>query len=441
MKVLLVKCHKRTIFSRVEPIVTEPLELEYLSAILNRMNIPHRIYDALLEGGTFHGIFQEYKPDVLVLSGYITAVQVIKEYAEYSKGNQPNVKVVVGGVHAEVNMEDFFSEAVDVIIHSDGVNTFERVMRSEFAIECLEGIQGIAYQDHGSWRVNQRIYTDIEKLPIPDRSYFYQYKDRTKYLEYCPVAIVKTALSCPFQCSFCYCKLLNMGRYSERSVDSVIEELKGIEADVVWIVDDSFLLDRKRIQSFIHQIEENQIHKKFIAYSRVDFIAKNGDIIKKLKDIGFVELIVGMEAVDDHALEEYNKHCSAFENRRTVEIMERYGLRLTALFIAGIDFTKKDFFHLRRWIRKMKLESYTLSVFTPIKGIAEFEKYRGQIQTWDYEKWDFLHLVMKPTRMKPLSFYFQFYLVYAQQLVTSSLARRVVWQSIKKLIGGEGNRE
>jgi SAM-dependent methyltransferase len=47
MKVLLVKCHKKTIFSIFEPIRTEPLELEYLSALLGKAEVEHIIHDSL----------------------------------------------------------------------------------------------------------------------------------------------------------------------------------------------------------------------------------------------------------------------------------------------------------------------------------------------------------------------------------------------------------
>ncbi len=50
MKILLVKCHKKTIYSYLQPIVCEPLELEYISTILNGKQIDHMILDHLLDG-------------------------------------------------------------------------------------------------------------------------------------------------------------------------------------------------------------------------------------------------------------------------------------------------------------------------------------------------------------------------------------------------------
>ena len=440
MKVLLVKCHKKTIFSMLEPIVTEPLELEYLSGLLERMAIQHRIYDPLLEGGTFAEVFQAYEPDILVLSGYITAVDTVisfAQYAQYADNAQNRVaklKVVVGGVHAEINYEDFFVDGVDFIVHSDGINTFEKLVNSHFELEKARAIKGIAYHDGNKWQVNEKSETVLENMPLPNRSYFEKYQSRTKYLHYSPVAIVKSALGCPHKCNFCYCRLLNLGNYSIRSIEAVVEEIKGIKAEYIWIVDDSFLLDRERVLNFINEVERQGIVKKFIAYSRVDFIAKNEDLIKKLADIGFVELIVGMEAVEDQRLEEFNKHCSFDENKLAAAVLKENGIRLTALFIVGIDFTLKDFRRLSSRIKQMNLECYTFSIFTPLKGTEVYQAYENQINTRDYAKYDFLHLTLKPSKMNVAFFYLNFYLLYVEQFLRSRYIRSFITTEFLRLL-------
>lgn len=438
MKILLVKCHGKTIYSWAAPIITEPLELEYLSAMLKKQKVQHKIYDPILEGGRFEKVFQDYSPDVLLLSGYITAVDTIKGYARAAKEKNPQVKVLVGGVHAEINYHDFFISSIDLVVHSDGVNTLEKLIRCRLDLVQLKDLRGIAYRAKDNWVVNEPCYTTLETNPMPDRSYFNEHHQKTRYLDYSPIAIIKTALSCPHQCSFCYCKLLNGGHYTVREIDSVVEEIKQIESETIWIVDDSFLIDHKRVMNFIKALKSHGINKKFIAYSRVDFIVKHRELIKQLAEIGFVELIVGMEAVDDTKLTDFNKDTQALDNERASEILKEYGMKLTALFIADIDFTPADFKRLRSWIRKMKLESYTLSVFTPMKGTANFHEYEEHILNWEPQKWDFMHLVLKPHKMTTLGFYYQFYLVYLQQIFTSKIARRVVMNRLKNILSFGG---
>ncbi|WP_051569355.1 B12-binding domain-containing radical SAM protein [Alkaliphilus transvaalensis] len=441
MKVLLVKCHKKTIFSKIEPIITEPLELEYLATILNKDRINYRIYDQLLEGKSFHEVFHEYLPDVLILTGYITAVEVIIAHSRYAKDKNPKVKVVVGGVHAEVNYQDFFADTIDFIVHSDGLNGLQQLLNINFDLEQAVMIKGIAFKKKDQWQVNEKRVTNTAEIPLPDRSYFNKYKHRTKYMNYSPLAIVKTALSCPYQCNFCYCKMLNQGIYSTRSIEAVVEEIEKIDAPYVWIVDDSFLLDRNRILQFIGMVKLKEVKKKYIVYSRVDFVANNEDLIEKLASIGVIEVIVGMEAVEDCQLENFNKNASAYENIRTVEILKKHNITLTALFIAGINFTSSDFRNMRRWIKEMALESYTVSIFTPIKGTSQYKDYEEKIQVKDYHKIDFLHLTLKPEKISKLRFYMEFYYIYVEQFFRSKYIRRFVLKNIKEMFKGGGHLE
>ncbi|MEW9121612.1 MAG: radical SAM protein [Thermotaleaceae bacterium] len=440
MKILLVKCHKKTIYSRFEPVVTEPLELEILSAKLEQLKIEHRIYDNLLEGGNFREVIREYEPNLLLLSGYITAVDVIVDCAQYGKKYNDKLKVVVGGVHAEMNYEDFFTAAIDVVVHSNGINILENLLSTNFHEKELKNLPGIAYQIQGKWQINQKIPTDLRTTPLANRSYFERHQGRTRYMNYSPVSMVKTALSCPYACNFCYCKQLNMGNYVHRDMEQILEEISQVSSEYIWIIDDTFLIDRKRILSFIHGIKKKKIDKKFIAYSRVDFIARHEDIIEKLADIGFVELIVGMEAIEDRFLEDFKKASTLAENERAIELLRKHEIRLTALFIVGIDFTGKDFQQLRTWIKKRKLESYTVSIFTPLKGTEAYDLYEEKLMTKDWGKFDLLHLTLKPAHMHPILFYFNFYWIYVEQLFRSRTIRSFIFKSLKgKYIGSLKN--
>lgn len=441
MKVLLAKCHKRTIYSRIEPIVTEPLELEYLAAVLDDLKIEYKIYDSLLEATSFEETFQVYEPDVLVLSGYITAVDRIIKWSRFAKENRKKAKVLVGGVHAEVNYMDFFVDTIDMVVHCDGIDTFRKILKSKFEDKKLKQLKGIAFKGKEGWIVNNKAEACIGDIPLPNRSYFEKHKGKSKYLNYSPVAIVKTALSCPYSCSFCYCKLLNNKTYAERPIKAVVDEISKISCEYIWIVDDSFLISKERTLEFIAEVKKQGIDKKFIVYSRVDFIANNEDIIAELAQIGFIEIIVGLEAVEDDILEDFNKSTTAWENVKAVDNLRKYGIQLTALFIVGIDFKLRDFKKMRSWIRKMKLNSYTVSIFTPMKGTEIYREYESKIITKDYSKWDFLHLVMKPIHMNPLFFYFQFYLIYVEEFFRSKYIRGYILRAWKNILKTGGPNE
>jgi radical SAM superfamily enzyme YgiQ (UPF0313 family) len=437
MKILLVKCHRKTIYSYLQPIICEPLELEYISTILNDKKIDHMILDHLLDGKNFMEEYERYKPDVLMLSGYITAVETILSYSDYAKGLNPKVKIIVGGSHAEINYEDFFSPSIDIVVHQSGLSAIEELLKclndEGFDHSSLKTLKGISYQFNQIWHVNEKSIMESYDMPLPDRSFFNRHKKKTRYMMYPEVAIIKTSISCPFQCEFCYCRKINQGIYLTRKMDDIIKEIQQIDTDHIWIVDDTFLIDPLKAQVFIESIKTNGINKKFIAYSRVDFIANHPEIIEGLRDVGFVELIVGIEDISDSKLESYHKGTNEDYNEKAIQVLKDNKIRLTALFIAGIDFRSNDFRRMKQWIRSKAFDSYTVSVFTPMKGTDLYDLYKEEITTNDPSSFDFLHLVMKPKYMNRWMFYFRFYSLYADQIFRSVYVRKFL---IKLWFGG-----
>jgi hypothetical protein len=70
-------------------------------------------------------------------------------------------------------------------------------------------------------------------------------------------------------------------------MDDVIKELGTINEDEVYIVDDDFLYDVHRLETFMDGLVKEKINKKFLVYGRADFIAKNKEVMIKLKKHGF----------------------------------------------------------------------------------------------------------------------------------------------------------
>ena len=65
-----------------------------------------------------------YNPDVVGVTGYISHVNIMKRYAKEAKEVNPDIVTIIGGVHAEVNPQDFESPYIDYIIRANGIRTF-----------------------------------------------------------------------------------------------------------------------------------------------------------------------------------------------------------------------------------------------------------------------------------------------------------------------------
>jgi hypothetical protein len=78
MIVFLEKVRVKTIFSIIDPVRVEPLELCYLKSVLNDMNIDSYIVDELFDFSPPKDI----TPDIVVLTGYNTAENEIIRMSE-----------------------------------------------------------------------------------------------------------------------------------------------------------------------------------------------------------------------------------------------------------------------------------------------------------------------------------------------------------------------
>ena len=87
-------------FSLDMALKTEPLELEYIKAMLKEYNVESMIYEASFDRRSFDEIFNEYTPDAVAVTGYITQEKLMLSYARRAKALRPGCVTIIGGSHA-----------------------------------------------------------------------------------------------------------------------------------------------------------------------------------------------------------------------------------------------------------------------------------------------------------------------------------------------------
>lgn len=401
MKVLLIRPQAPNKLSFINILDNEPLELEYLYTEMLHRGFVGYIYDGLIENTSVQDTILREAPDVVAVTGYITQQKLMIDYCRLAKEINGSIMTIVGGVHVQMNYEEFYDESIDYLLRSESVSAFGDLL----AGVDLSTINGLIYKKDGRFIQNELIPIDINTLPIPDRSFFNKHKDKYHYLHLQEVATIKTAFSCPYSCNFCYCTLLAGGKYSARDLSLVIEELKTIESKNIQIVDDDFLVDKNRLLEFIRLVRENKIDKTFICYSRADFIANNEDLVRELRSIGFIYFLIGLEAISNEELVAMNKQVSIDENRKCIEVLRDADAHCIALMIAPLSADKDYFRKLYNFVKETKLLYVTVSMFTPIPGTPLYEEYKDKIVSDDIEDYDFLHLVLEPEKLTKQQFY------------------------------------
>lgn len=407
MNIFLKKVRVKTIFTKFEPIKVEPLELCYLKTVADEMGHNAYIIDELFDRSIPTKVDgSPILPDIIVLTGYNVAENEILRQAKAYKSKYPNVVIIVGGVHIQLNASSFYKDYIDYVIHSGSLDIFRNVIKiiQGRALTC----QGFDYRVGDRWIIGEiHIIFDNEGI-YPDREFFRDNKGKIRYLDKKRVALIKGSVGCPYKCSYCYCREVNGGEFLRADYKKMAKEISTTDADYFWIVDDMLFINRNDAIEFIDEVKRLEIKKKFIAYLRADFIIKEEEIISRLKEIGFNEVIIGFEAVSEEELLAYNKMIKAVDYPKVISILKRNNLDFIALFMVQPRYGFKDFYNLHKFIKKNNIEIFTFSIFTPIKGTKGYDEEKSNLLKDNPKCFDFLHLVTKSKLPKPI-FYLFFY--------------------------------
>ncbi len=425
MKVLFIRPrpHKETIGLQ-NVMICEPLELEYLSSNIESKGYESVIVDMILEKKSLSYFLKKHSPDIVGITGYIAHVNVIKDYAKQVKKYDKNIPVMVGGVHAEVNPEDFVCNEIDYIIRANGIKTVIKILDSlkfgkTIDSPCVYSSEGICPEKE----------SDFDYL-FPAREKVNKYRKKYYYMFHRNCSLIKTSFGCPYNCKFCFCRQITDNKYFTRNLESIVDELESISETEIYIVDDDFLVDRKRLLKFCDMLEEREIRKKYLIYGRADFIANNEDVISRFKDMGLRAVIVGLESCDSNELTDYNKKTNVKINEEAVAILKKYDVECYGTFILGLNWKKEDFMALGRWIKKLGLIFVNLQPLTPLRGTEMYDEFKDKfiVREDEYEKWDLAHLVVRPENISSRKYYWYTIVLYYMITVNP----KSVWYMIKK---------
>lgn len=442
MKILLVKPNPSPQSINLQSfMICEPLELEYCAALLHKLGHESRIADLVIDKSFPKALTTDHY-DAVAFTAYQVHIGIVKKYATYAKKVRPDIVTMVGGVQTEVVPQSFDDENIDVVL-TGGLTALEAVIG---AMERGESRQKLKELGRTPARANF-------DFPFPDRSKTEKYRKHYNYIFHDECATIKTSFSCAYDCEFCFCTRL--GRYRERDITEVVDELESIRERNVFIVDDDFLYNRKRVLEFCDLVTRRNIKKTYIAFGRADFIAANEDVIARLAQCGFDAFFVGLESFKSCELSDYNKRTTVETNNRAVRILEKYGIQCYSGLIVGYDWGKSDFDQLIAYINGFEHPMVNIQPITPIKGTPYYERVKDLIfeDETRYERFDMAHVVIKPQKMSVRAFYYNILRAYMKTMVSAKSRRyikvrygrkiyrrvrrgayKIIWQYIKLII-------
>lgn len=292
-----------------------------------------------------------------------------------------DIKLIVGGQHATDHVEDLFQICpnIDVIVRGEGEETIQEIAQD---ID-IKTILGISYKNNGRIIHNpNRPLPPADNLRPPNRnlrrtSYYIRPKGVKVFNS--QFDTVLSARGCPYNCKFCTMNLNPLGQkrtYSARTPESVFDEIKNLDAEIIFFSDDTFFVDVKRSERLCDLIIKQDINKKFIVQTRLEMY-KYPEMLRKAEKAGFKIMLIGIESPHDRILKQLNKGFISQDVRNAFNLLKDYDFYYHCYFIYGnIGESEEEMLYIPQFAKEIGADSVSYlklqaRKFSPIKEIVE----------------------------------------------------------------------
>ncbi len=411
-----------------------PTGLEYIAAsmqgLVGKVTLLDLRYERAYQDPKVLSEFIRNEIDLLCVS--IRWQSQFKEVCDFVSQLPPEITTVVGGYQATLEVEHLLDRYpnIDMVVRGEG----EEVIRQIVSGMPHKAIRGLSYRETGGIVHNEiHLLPEIASLPFPDRSlrrHAYYFTQQGVRLTRHTFDTVLTTRGCPFKCKFCTFSLNPLGQkrsYTERPVESVIEELKTVAADAVLFSDDNFFNNPQRAERLCDLILENKIQKTFVVQARID-MAKYPRLLDKAQQAGFKIFLIGIESPHDRILKQLQKGITQQQVRDAFAVLSQYDFYLHGYFIYGnIGETEEEMLYIPKFAKEIKLDSISfqrlrVERFSPLKevieqtpgyhydrvggpvysdryGLTELRQIRNRIRSEFYDCPQIVHIIRKAGRL------------------------------------------
>lgn len=413
-KILLTR-HPTTHSKRTAPPVCDlPLGILYVAAEARRRGLDVSIYDAVISekdppyielpdgevhlGNGWDEIREKIaslKPDVIGISNQFTsqfknAIRML----EVVKNASPSSITVVGGAHASVLPESYFSEtnSIDYVISGEGENTLPELIDALNGERGIETVDGLTYRKDGEIVHNKRreLITDLDKMPIPAyelidlERYFYLnrkgYSGRESY-DYPgserSISMI-TSRGCPFNCVFCSIHLSMGKKFRPHSIDYILDHIDHVISKYgvrhIHFEDDNMNLNMKRFGGILDGFAKKNFGFTWDTPNgvRADYLDK--EILIKCRDTRCTYLRIGVESADQEVSDKIiGKSLDIEAVVNTAMNCKEIGLDVEAFYVIG--FPGEKIMQMQKTIdfaidmeKKYDLFPYSMFTATPLIG-------------------------------------------------------------------------
>ena len=289
----------------------------------------------------FEELLRAEPATVAITTTFCFEPKPVREIVEFVRARSPRTKIIVGGPYvwnlvqspSRRGQDLLFGEmAADYyVIDSQGESTLARLVRllADGRTDEIPSLANLAFSADGKWARTERAE---ENNPLDDNRVDWARFDPAAIR---PFAMTRTAISCPFACSFC--------TYPMRAGDHRLASLETMEAELRLLdslgvryldfIDDTFNVPLPRFKQLCRMIIRNKFQFRWISYLRCGNMDE--EAVQLAAESGCIGALLGIESGSKPVLEVMNKFANPDKYRKAIRWLEEAGVMCWALLFVG----------------------------------------------------------------------------------------------------------
>lgn len=378
-----------------------PIGLEYIAASIEKEVDDVRIIDMEFEKRPFQRFLTLFQPDLVGITMSATDHDEGLRLAKIAKDN--GITTLLGGYHPTAIPNELLSHPqVDMIVRGEGELTMEELLQKG----SPEGVLGISYKKGRKiiHNLDRSLIENLDSLPFPAR-----HLRKHKYRNHLDndsreIDVISMSRGCRGRCTFCCEPFMNKSRMRFRSPENVMKELLEIvsfhkEKPLgILVTDPHFMGDPERIDRLCNLLHKHKLDIIFSVMTRVDSIARNPKLVKKMCDNGIPNYELGIESPDLKDLNNTKKGITLEMQRKAVKILRDNGANVSGTFVIGLPGqTEEEIKQFPVYAKKIGLMNAAFGIATPFPRTEFYNTLakKGWILERDWTKYDEMHSIFK----------------------------------------------
>ncbi|MFH0979292.1 MAG: radical SAM protein [Candidatus Woesearchaeota archaeon] len=316
-----------------------PLGIAYIGTVLSREGHVIEAYNYENAGGGAISLMlqkvRNFRPEMVGMTCLTNNRGSCIRFAKKVKKYNPNIKVVLGGVHATIMHKQILSHfaAIDIIVMGEGELTVRELVSTIEKKGDLKSVKGLAFREHGKIIETEKRepIKDLDTLPIPNLEFFRKQIEETK------TGCIYSSRGCPYHCNFCSTSHYWNNMWRPRSPKHVVDEIEylltNFQVKYLYFTDDCFSTSKKRVIEICRKIVQRGLKVKFTVSTRVNFI--DDESLRWLKKAGAVEVAFGVESGSPKILGNIGKQEDLSQVITACKKTAKWGLTPSVLLFVG----------------------------------------------------------------------------------------------------------